>query len=186
VPQGVGDAVGVGKSVWYVALVNNNTEKMTGERLSALGYENYVATQLEIRVWRNGKRAKVDRVVIPSTVFVKCTEKERRQIVALPYINRFMTNKAAVTDEQPYRKPLAIIPNRQIETLRFMLGNSDTPVNIGRYQKGDKVRVARGELCGLEGEVIETSDGKSELIVAIDFFGCARLTIDRINLEPIK
>lgn len=187
VPEGIGDAVGVGKRMWFVAVVNYNTEKKSSERLEKQGYECFVATQEEMKVWKNGRKAKVVRVVIPSNIFIKCTERERRQIVNLPYINRFMTNKAGATLADSTRSPLAVIPEQQIDTLRFMLGHSDTPVTVSSlYQRGDKVRVLRGGLKGLEGEVISTSDGKSELIVCLDFFGCARLSIDPVNVELIK
>lgn len=73
VPDGVDDAVGVEKANWYVAIVNNRSEKVTAEKLSNEGYEAYVASQEEYRLWRNGKKKKIDRVVIPSMVFLHCT-----------------------------------------------------------------------------------------------------------------
>lgn len=68
-----------------------------------------------------------------------------------------------------------------------MLGNSDTPVSIiGEYRKGDRVKVIRGSLRGLEGEVVQTSDGKSQLTVGIDFLGYARVDIDVLDVERIQ
>jgi len=182
----VGDAVGVSKSHWYVAIVNNNTEKSSAARLNNLGIENYLPTQAEVRVWKNGRRAKIDRVVIPSIVFIYCTEQKRREIVGYPFINRFMTNKAA-TSVNSAGKPLATVPEEQIDRLKFMLGQSDIPVTITDkpYKAGDKVRVIRGRLAGLEGEVMDLKSAKSELIVSLNFIGCARLSINTINLESI-
>lgn len=187
VPDGVDGAVGVAKSHWFVAIVNSKSEKMVAERLDKLGIRNYLPIQSEIRIWKNGRKAKVDRVVIPATIFIHCTEKHRKEIVQLPYINRFMTDKAAATSVGCFRKPIATIPDAQIKTLKFMLGNSDTPINISQtnFKAGDKVRVLRGSLIGLEGEVTDMSKDKSELIVRLDIFGCAHLTIDTVNLELI-
>ena len=183
-PTGAGDAVGVPDRKWFIAVVNNNAEKSTAAKLIALGYDTYVATQEEFRIWRNGKRAKVDRVVIPSVVFVKCTEAERLQIVALPYINRFMTDRASAAKTHAN---IATVPPEQIDTLRFMLGNSDTPVTIsGEYVKGDKVRIARGRLRGLEGEIARDSDGRSKLYINVDLLGFACLEIDPLNVEPLR
>lgn len=182
----VDDAVGVAESHWFVALVNHNSEKQSSERLTKLGVANFVPTQTEIRVWKNGRKSKVSRVVIPSVIFIHCTEEKRKDIVGLPFILRFMTNKAG-TSSNGISKPLAIIPNDQMERLKFMLGQSDVPVRIGELplERGDKVRVMRGNLAGLEGEVIDMNDSKSELIVAINIFGCARLSIETINLKRI-
>lgn len=155
-----GGAVGVETRKWFVAIVKNNTEKSVQERLNKLHHETYVATQQVIRIWKNGRKAKVEKVLMPALVFIKCTEAERKEIVTLPFINRFMTNKAA-SSANSLTKPLAVIPQEQIDTLRFMLGQSDIPVTMvdTPYKLHDKVVVVRGNLRGLEGEVVKTSDG---------------------------
>lgn len=183
----VDDAVGVAKNYWFVAIVNHNSEKQSSEKLDKMGVTNYLPTQKEIRVWRNGRKSKVDRIVIPSTIFIYCTEQRRKEIVGLPFIFRFMTNKAGSVNGFS-NKPLAIIPDYEIKRLKFMLGQSDIPVEITSkpFKTGDKVRVIRGNLKGLEGEVLDMREAKSELIVALDFFGCAKLSIDTINLERIQ
>lgn len=186
VPDGVGDAVGIEKSQWYVAIVKHNTEKSCAEKLEKIGIQNYVPTQLEYKVWKNGRKAKIDRVVIPSTVFIKCTEQERREIVKLPFINRFMTNKAGSSTCNTH-KPLAIIPDKQIDILKFMLNQSEFPVDfIGNtYKCGDKVRIVRGDLVGLEGIIMDIKNAKSDFLVSINVFGYARLTIDTVNLMKV-
>ena len=182
-----GGAVGVATRQWFVAIVKNNTEKSAEERLGRLGHETYVARQQVLRVWKNGRKAKVDKVLIPAMVFVKCTEAERKEIVALPFISRFMTNKAAASADSP-TKPLAVIPQEQIDTLKFMLGQSDIPVTMvaAPYKVRDRVVVVRGNLRGLEGEVVQTADGKSDLIIRVDLLGCAQVTINALDLEPLK
>lgn len=187
VSSGVGSAVGVAKSNWFVAVVKNNTEKAVLDRLLKLGYECYVPIQKEMRIWRNGKRAMIDRVVIPSLVFIRCTETVRREVVSLPFIIRFLTNRAGSSPEG-LSKPLAIIPDSQIKNLQFMVGNSDTPVAFAPYiyKQGDKIRVIRGNLKGLEGEVRVIDDRHSELSVVIGLLGSAKLTIDTVDVELIK
>ncbi|MDE7189270.1 MAG: transcriptional regulator, partial [Muribaculaceae bacterium] len=59
---------------------NSRNEKKVAESLKESGITSYVATQKEMKVWKNGKRKTIDRVVIPSVVFVHCTEKERRRL----------------------------------------------------------------------------------------------------------
>ena len=186
VPDGVDDAVGVEKANWYVAIVNNRSEKVTAEKLSNEGYEAYVASQEEYRLWRNGKKKKIDRVVIPSMLFLHFNENESRSVVTIPYIYRFLTNKAG--NPNKFGRPVAIIPDKQMYQLKFMLGNSNSPVEFvdRMYAKGDKVRVIRGGLCGLEGDVITSQDGKSELWIRLDILGCAKVSIDPIDIEPIS
>ena len=75
----VDDVVDVSKSYWFVAIVNHNSEKQSSEKLSKMGVVNYLPTQTEIRVWRNGRKSKVDKIVIPSTIFINCTEQTRKE-----------------------------------------------------------------------------------------------------------
>lgn len=185
--EDVGDTGVLKNRKWFVAIVKNNTEKVAEEKLSRLGFETYVAKQSVFKVWKNGKKAKIDKVLLPALVFVKCSEQERKELVALPYINRFMTNKAGLAvGSGP--KPLAVIPQDQIDMLKFMLGQSDVPVSLveAPFKVHDKVVVLRGSLRGLEGEVLETIDGKSELIVRVDMLGCARMLIETSELELVK
>lgn len=184
----VDSAVGVAGSYWFVAIVHYHSEKQSAEKLTKMGVETYLPTQKEIRVWKNGRKSKVDRIVIPSTIFIHCTEEERMEIVKLPFIYRFMTNKAGTASANLGNKPLAVIPDDEIERLKFMLGQSDIPVTITDrpYQVGDTVKVIRGTLAGLEGEVVDMDSSKSEVIVALEYFGCAKLQIETINLEVTK
>ena len=186
VPSGVGSAVGVAGNNWYIAIVKNNTEKSVCDRLVKAGYECYVPLQNETRVWKNGRRASVERVVIPSIVFICCSETERKNIVGFPFILRFMPDRAG--SEAGGGKPLATVPDSQIRKLMFMVGNSDTRVEFSSmpYKKGELVRVIRGKLAGLAGEVKTVDDKHSEVIVSLDFLGNARLTIDTADIERIS
>lgn len=184
----VDSAVGVAGSQWFVAIVHFHSEKQSADKLTKMGVETYLPTQKEIRVWRNGRKSKVDRIVIPATLFIHCTEEKRREIVKLPFIYRFMTNTAGTAASDFLNKPLAIVSDKEIKQLKFMLGQSDVPVVITDrpYKVGDKVRVIRGSLAGLEGEVFMTTEDKSEVMVALEFFGCAKLLIDTVNLKVIN
>lgn len=182
-----GDAVGVSERHWFVAIVNNNSEKAYGEKLNKLGYESYVPIQRETHHWRNGKVKTIDRVVLPAIVFVRATELERRkEVVTLPFIKRFMLDKALKVNEH-YSAPIAIIPDNQIEQLRFMLENSATPVSIEAMplHLGDKVQVKKGSLQGLKGNIIRCNDGNSCIVVQLDCFGCAKMSVLLEDVEQI-
>lgn len=184
-PTGVDDAVGVPEIKWFVAIVNSRHEKVVADKLLGINIESYVAVQKDMRVWKNGRRKLIDRVVIPSIVFVRCTEKERRKIVSLPYINRFMVNHSI--ESKGLNKPVAVIGNAEIEKLKFMLGQYDHPVEFipTTFDVGDTVRVVRGSLCGLEGEILSNSDGTHNLLVSLPLLGGATIHIDPKEVEKI-
>lgn len=184
-PLGVDDAVGVPETKWFVAIVNSRHEKAVSKKLQEINLESYVATQKEFRVWRNGKRKVIDRVVIPSVVFIRCTECARREVVKLPFVNRFMVNRCA--DSAGLNKPIAVISDSEIDKLKFMLGQSDCPVEFVPtiFHVNDNVRVIRGSLCGLEGEIQENSDGTHTLIVSLSMLGGATVFINPQDVEKI-
>jgi transcription antitermination factor NusG len=177
-------AVGMPTRRWFIAIVNHNSEKKCGEQLQRLGYETYVPTQTEKRITPQGRRRTVERVVLSSLVFLRATEPERKEVVKLPYILRFMTNRAGKVDAFT-RHPLATVPADQIERLKFMLYNTDDPVSIESMpiHLGDKVRVIRGGLQGLEGYVIRCEEGQSYIGVQLDVIGCAKVKINLLDTE---
>ena len=183
--SGVDDAVGVPKRKWFIAIVNARHEKLVANKLEGLGFEAYVATQQELKLWKNGKKKLIDRVIIPSIVFIKCSEKERRQIVSFPFIYRFMVNRTAASGT--LNKPVAVITDKEIDKLKFMLGQSDYPVNFEprSFRIKDNVRVIRGSLAGLVGEIAKDSDGKHTLTVLIEQLGYARVNINPQDVELI-
>lgn len=185
VPIGVDGAVGVPERKWFVALVNSRHEQAVSAKLQTINVETYVATQRELRVWRNGRRKMVNRVVIPSVVFVKCSEDERREIVKFPYINRFMVNRSA--DTGGLNKPVAVIRQTEIDKLKFMLGQSDQLIEFvpNIYRVNDCVRVIRGKLRGLEGEIREASDGTHTLVVGLSLLGGAIVYINPQDVEKL-
>lgn len=187
VPSGVDGAVGVPESKvsWYVGVVNARHEKKVSESLRGLGVDSFVATQRELRVWKNGRRKIVDRVVIPSVVFIRCTEPIRRELTTLPYIHRFMVNRMADTGMR--NKPAATIPDNQMSVLKFMLGHSDQPVNFvpAVLKVHDPVRVIRGKLKGLEGFITADPEGGHVLTVSLDILGGATVKIDPHDVQPL-
>lgn len=183
--MGVDGAVGVSDRKWFVAIVNSRHERSVGDKLREINIETYVATQQEMHVWANGRRKMVDRVVIPSVVFVRCTEQERRHIVTLPYIYRFMVNRS--TRAGSLSRPVAVVGDTEIEKLKFMLGQSDSPVDFAptEFRVNDTVRVIRGNLRGLQGEIRRNSDGTHTLVVSLAMLGGATVFINPRDVEKI-
>ena len=160
---------------WIAALVQMCTEKKVGERLTKLGVENYVPTQTEIRQWSDRKK-KVERVVIPMVVFVHTDEKTERSLRMHSFIRKILT--------YPGQTAAAVIPNDQIDRLKFMLRQSDSPVEMMEHlQVGDKVHIVRGALQGLEGELCKYVLDKSMVAVRIEGLGYACVSV---SVEDIK
>lgn len=168
---------------WYVALVGTNTEKACRERLQHAGYESYVASQQEERLWRNGRRSTVERVVITGIVFIHLTEEERRVVVALPYIKRFLVDRTR--QNAAIFHPLAIVSDTEMERLRFMLYQTTYPVRFCEHplHQGDTIRVLRGPMRGFEGTISRIPGSGTFVVATLGILGCAMV---QLPIEDIK
>lgn len=88
----------------------------------------------------------------------------------------------------PGQRKAANIPDSQIDQLKFMLKNADSDVSFVRdiYVKAEPVEVVRGNLAGLKGQVERTSDGKTNIIIAIDILGGAKVSIPPSDIRPLN
>ena len=68
----------------------------------------------------------------------------------------------------------------------FMLDNSENQVNFSsnNLQPGENIRVIKGSLTGLEGELIYV-EGKSKIAIRIEQLGCAVVELKASTVEKI-
>ena len=161
---------------WVAALVKMNCEKKVAAKLDKMGVANYVPIQLEEHQWSDRKK-KIDRVVIPMVVFVRLAQDEEGDFRRLSFILKLIT--------YPDSKELATpIPDEQIEKLKFLLNNANTKVSIIENLKaGDRVRLVRGPMKGLEGELSYIDESKPIVAIRIDGLGYACVSVEKNNLE---
>ena len=160
---------------WLVAYVQSCLEKKTAQRLAAMGIECYLPVQSEIRQWSD-RRKRVDCLVIPMMIFVHVTPQERPLPLSLQAVSRYMVLRGESTP--------AVIPDEQMDRFRFMLDYSPEAVEMcsAPLAPGDAVKVIKGPLAGLEGELI-TVNGKSKVAVRLDMLGCAHVDVPRGFVE---
>ncbi len=180
-----GSGGAVGKRHWYIAVVRKNMEKNTRERMKEGGYETYVATQTEMHHYKCGHHKEVERVIIPSYVFVCCSEQERlRSLKEYPTIIYYMTDRATV-GPSTFRRPVAIVPDEEMRMLMYMLYHADSPVLFTpEYVKGDRVRVARGPFIGREGVFVEAL-GRENIAVELTSLGTVMVKINKSDVVRI-
>src|SRR5690554_7924827 len=130
---------------WLAAYVKMHHEKKVRDHLISLNIDNFLPVQTEIRQWSDRKK-KVERVLIPMMIFVNVNSEEQQTVVRLPSVIRYLVLRG---DKMPTE-----IPDSQMESFKLMLDKSDQPVDFSsdNIQPGEKVKVTRGSLTGLEGE----------------------------------
>ena len=164
---------------WIAALVQSCTEKRVGTRLDKMEVENYIPTQTEIHQWSDRKK-KIERIVIPMIVFIHTDEMTERRLRMQTYIRKILS--------YPGQWKAAVIPDSQINRLKFMLRHAETSVELleQSLQVGETVRVVRGPLKGLEGEICIAKDDKPMVAIRIDCLGYACVNIEKSDVEIIN
>ena len=185
--MGTGDAVGVPETNempapqpqkhWFIARVSPNTEKSTRAKLQALGYEAFVASQQELRVWKNGDRRKkkmVEKVVITQYLFLHISKKEREALIRYSFIKEFMRNKAAKTNTE-----FALMTDKEMETLMRMFGQSDYPILFDAvdYTIGEEVLLHMGSFDYTARVVRKHGDSATYYGIRVGELGCAYMEV---------
>lgn len=160
---------------WYVVETRMNHEKKLRDQLTNMGVECFIASQIIERQWKYRKK-KIEQLILPMKVFVCIEKRERRALLDMSLIIRFMHERNSPT-------PL-IIPTEQMNPFMKMLKCSSSPVSMdgSKLESGCKVRVIRGSLQGLEGSVI-SHEGRSKLKIEMNMFGavCVEIALEDIE-----
>jgi len=171
--------MGLLEKQWFVAKTRANQEKAVKRRLEEMNIEAYLPTRVEIRQ-RCDRRKKVEVSVIPNTLFI-CADKNT--VLSLPncigFPMRYMVDHMT--------KKLLVVPEKQMKNFMFLMDFSSDSVLIDNnllFEKGDKIRIIKGDFCGIEGELILV-EGKSRVLVRLESIIACTIEIPSSYLEKI-
>lgn len=163
------------KRVWFVARTRHGSELGVRNRLAAWGVEHFVPT-VRTRGWRGRM---VEKPVLNCLLFVRATQAE-----ALALIHERGLPADYLFDHATRR--LMLVPDKAMDDFRRVLdlsteegGLVDRPL-----EQGQRVRVAKGPLQGVEGRIAEIQ-GKNYVVVSLLDFLFAKASVPRAWLEII-
>lgn len=163
-------------SYWFVARTHHGAELGVRNRLSALGVEHFVPTRR-----RRASRGKgeVEEPLLTCLVFLRATKSAALDLVHYNGVKADYLFDCAT-------RQLMVVPDKQMEDFRRVLdlsleegGLVDKPLSIG-----ERVRVVRGVLRGVEGYV-EELQGKTYVLVSLLNCLYARARVPRAWLEKV-
>lgn len=163
---------------WHAVFTASRAEKKVRERLREEGIECFLPVQTVVRQWTY-RKARVEVPVIAGMIFVRVSRQEQIRVLQTRGVVAFLRLKGSAG--------AAVIPDRQMETFRFLLDFSEEAVEMTNeeIQPGDWVQVIKGPLKGMEGELISRS-GLTKVMVRIDWLGCAMVNIPVSFVERMK
>ena len=160
---------------WYAARTRFGQEVGVKERLQKLDVECYIPTEKK----KNYRGHMKDHPVIPCMVFIKATRAKACALKTEEYLPvNYIFDYVSHT--------MLTVPDKQMEDFRRVLESSleegglmDQPLALG-----DRVRVTKGALKDVEGNVLELM-GKIYVVVGICGLVYAKAKIPRAWLEKV-
>ncbi len=143
---------------WYAAYTHPNREFAVKARLDKLEVENFLPTEELVRETPFGrKKARV--ALIHGMIFIR-TDKA----TSFALINDHGLRIIYLKDIEGHHS--LIIPDKQMEDFMFLLDVSANGVEVLNkdLRPGDRVRVVKGPLAGLEGELMRVRGHKRVVI----------------------
>jgi len=162
---------------WYAIHTRSRHEFKVVDRLMQNGVEVFLPTVERISVWKDRKK-KIAFPLFPGYLFVRIIPTYETLITVLQTIG-----VVCFLGIKPL-EPEAVGDN-EINSLKLIVDNKYEVDPYPFLKKGQRVRVKRGALMGVEGFLVEKS-GKHSLVLSVDVLkeGIA-LKIDASDVEAI-
>ncbi len=170
---------------WFLVFVRPRAEKAVRDRFLGLGLEAYAATHHETHVWRRGERRRIEKVLIPSIVFVRMEKKDRTTVEHSPGVVSLMTDPARRKPGMSGWDTLARVSHFDMQVFMQMLLQEDTEVcfTARDFTIGEQVRIKDFDPAFSQAQVVRLyGDARPYVGLRVSFLGCAymQLPIDRI------
>lgn len=152
---------------WFAAKTRPHQELKIKNKLDGLGVENFLPMKEQIRVLGEKKR-KVMRPLVPRLLFLRC-----RKELLFALLNEHFLPLSYVRNLET-KRPL-VVPDRQMRDFMFFVDFARDSIRVlnDKLKAGDRVRVIKGDLAGLEGELIRIKGHKRVVVRLQGLFSVA-------------
>lgn len=160
---------------WYAVYVKSRYEKKTSKLLEDRHIETYLPLIGRLKQWSDRKKL-VEEPLFKSYLFVHTDLKNYFDILNTPGVVRFVCFEG---------KPVPV-PDNQLVAVKSYIGEYDGDDDLDKLQelhKGQIVEIARGQMKGLVGRLVEIR-GKQRLIINIEAVGQSLpISVTRSQIE---
>lgn len=161
---------------WFAVWTRSRQEKTAAATLESLGVSHFLPLKAEIRQWSDRTQT-ITTPLFSGYLFVRTnlSRDSKLWVLKTPGVVGFVGNSSG---------PLPI-PDEQIENIRTLLNSGLDYSVCPILQEGDKVRVIRGALSGVEGTLLRTNSD-SWLVLSVEMIKQSiTVSVSRYDVEPI-
>ena len=161
---------------WYGLRTKSRFEKAAAASLAYKGYQYYLPTYRSRRRWSD-RMTEVQAPLFPGYVFCRFDVSQRLPILVIPGI---------VSVVGIGREP-ASIPDEEIAAIETVLRSGLSAEPWPYLPEGQRVRVDKGSLNGIEGIVVKSKKGAWRMVVSVTLLQrCLSVEIDRECISAIR
>lgn len=159
---------------WFATFTLPQNEKSVLRQLALRNVESFLPTYETVRVWRNRQRKKVTLPLFPTYLFVRIYRAERGKVLECTGVVHIVGNP---------REPLQV-PDTEVELLRSgSLRDRFEPFRD--LVVGEKVRIKRGVMKGVQGTLIRRSSSLRFVLTIAMINQHASIEVNAEDMEPI-
>lgn len=158
---------------WWALYTRHQHEKTVANMLSAKGFEVFLPLYQSARRWKDRNKV-IDLPLFPCYVFVRGGLDRRLQVVTTPGVHMILFHGEHV----------AIIPEAEIHAIQKAVVGSFRVEPHPFLKCGERVRVTRGSLEGVEGILVRKKN-LYRLVLSVDMMAqSVAIEIDAADVEP--
>ena len=160
---------------WWALYTRHQCEKMVAETLSCKQFEVFLPLYASIRRWTDRQKT-LFLPIFPGYVFVRGGLERRLEIVMTPGVQTILF----------YGEQVAAIPESEIHNIRRMVEGPHRVEPHPYLQCGEKVRITRGSLKGIEGVLVRKKN-LFRIVLSMDLLHqSVAVEIDASDVEPVN
>jgi transcription antitermination factor NusG len=173
-PHVLDDSVGKDDLQWWALYTRHQHEKVVADMLAVKGFEVFLPLYDSIRRWKDRQKL-LSLPLFPCYVFVRGGFNRRLQVMTTPGIHMILSRGDHT----------AVIPENEIQAIRRTVEGLYRMEPHPFLRCGDRVRVTRGSLQGVEGFLIRKKN-QCRLVLSVDMLAkSVAVEIDAIDVEPV-
>ncbi len=141
---------------WYAAYTCSRHEKYVRRQLEQSAIECFLPLYRSMRRWKD-RRKDVAIALFPGYVFVHIVLPQRQRVLELPGVVRLVSFNGMPVP----------LPEKEIEALRDGLQQQIYAKPYPYLRSGQKVRIVRGPMAGMEGILLRKKE-KCRIVISVD------------------
>jgi len=163
-----------GAQSWWALYTRHQHEKSVAEMLTTKGFDVFLPLYDSMRRWKDRKKI-LSLPLFPCYVFVRGYLERKLQVVTTPGVHMIL-----------YRgEQVAQIPATEIQAIRAAVEGNFRVEPHPFLKCGDRVRVIRGSLQGVEG-ILARKKNLFRLVLSVDMLAqSVAVEIDASDVEPV-